>query len=284
MRKKIQTTLPEGGPRRTRLAGFSLLLLLLPLPNCLSAPKPSRLSPVDIPFAAVRDAGRTLDDVMEIMEADTVRKMLPDFESASGDSPVQLIRKGIFWHEVALNFGFGDNATLKGYAKKSYEILTELQSSGSVPRGYLPFVSAYRASALALWAGETSSLSRLSEAFQLFEDSVAQYSKVSYAPLFMRGSVAENLPRMFGKVEVAHGDFSALLQRASAEPAYLTPKILSLTLWAWANNRHRFGPKTPEMRAKILEACNRAISLDPQNRAGRSRAKKLKAELGESPG
>ena len=50
-----------------------------------------------------------------------------------------------------------------------------------------PFMLSYKASAMALVAGETFKLSLIGKSFQLFETAIQKYGAIHYLPEFMRG-------------------------------------------------------------------------------------------------
>jgi hypothetical protein len=141
-----------------------------------------------------------------------------------------------------------------------------------VPQELLPFVASYRASALSLMSGETKKLSLLGDAFDLFEDAVKKYAEVCYAPEFLRGSVAENLPWIFfRKKSFAKRDFQSIIDKQQKDMNFANRKIMSFTYWAWAKqfrNKHRM---------QAMQYLDKAIELDPGYQAGRQRAEALKA-------
>jgi hypothetical protein len=69
-----------------------------------------------------------LDDVMEIIDTSLLKTQLRAVELAYEQNPSEInkARKGIIYHETALNLGFLSKTEYKGYAKKSYDILTEM--------------------------------------------------------------------------------------------------------------------------------------------------------------
>ena len=228
----------------------------------------------------VREAEVQLQDVMEFIDPELLRKTIPEVEAIglSDKSPLAQARLGILWNEVALNFAFLKQGAMKGYAEKSYMLLSSVLEDPATPPGLVPFVASYRASSLALWAGESGSLGKVWQAFKLFDDAVRRYATVSYSPEFLRGSVAENLPWYFFKTRVAIEDFSSILAKAEADSAFANPRILSFTYWAWAFNQKKAGFSKAQ-REQALNYLDRAIALDPEYKAGRARAEKLKAEI-----
>jgi len=139
----------------------------------------------------------------------------------------------------------------------------------------LPFIESYRASALSLVSAETRKLKLLGDAFALLNNAVDKYSKVSYLPEFLRGSVAENLPWFFfSKRKYAKRDFQSIIDKQADNENYANWKIMNFTYWAWASQRQQ-----KKYREKAIEYLNRAIALDPNYEAGRERAEKLKTRL-----
>jgi len=215
-----------------------------------------------------------LDDVMELIDTAVVKRKLAEVERACATTPSILnkARLGIIYHETALNF-LADT-TYKGFSKKSYDILTEVVNMPEAPLALLPFVKSYRASALSLMSGETKKLALLGDAFELFADAVKTYSTVCYAPEFMRGSVAENLPWIFFKKKrFAKLDFQSIIDKQTYDADFANWKIMSFTYWAWAK---QFGKKH---RTLAIQYLDKAIQLDPNYQAGRKRAEELKEAL-----
>lgn len=228
-------------------------------------------------LAAVNAAALQLDDVMELTDTSLLKTKLHEVEAACKQHPTELnrIRLGIIHHETALNFSFLHKTSYTGYAQRSYDTLSAIVAAPGTTPAFMPFVAAYRASALALVAGETGKLDKLSAAFVLFDTAVARYAGVSALPEFLRGSVAENLPWYFvRKHKAARGDFRAIIKRYEANANYATPKLMSFTYWAWAN-----GHQGKKDRPEALRCLERAIALDTSGTGGRSRAEGLKAKL-----
>jgi hypothetical protein len=161
---------------------------------------------------------------------------------------------------------------MKGYAKKSFDILTELLEDTNTTKELLPFVSSYRASSLSLVGGETMKLKLVGEAFKLFQTSVDNYAAISYLPEFLRGSVAENLPWVFFfKKKFAKLDMQSIIDKQEKNNHYANSKIMSFVYWAWANQHQ--GKK---YRKQALIYLDKAIALDPHYLGGRKRAELLK--------
>lgn len=218
-----------------------------------------------------------LDDVMEIIDTTILKKKLTEVEDDHKANPNLLnrVRLGIIYHETALNLSLLTKTSYKGYSQKSYDILTELINSEKTPEALRPYVASYRASALSLVSAETRKLKHLHEAFDLFEVTVAEYSSASYLPEFLRGSVSENLPWFFfGKKKFAKEDFQSIITKQAANPGYANPKIMSFTLWAWANQH-----KGKKDRKQALEYLRKSIALDPDYKAGRKLSEDLLMRL-----
>ena len=220
-----------------------------------------------------------LEDVMEITDTNIVKAKAQACESENNRHPTELTkaRLGVIYHEVALNLGFLTDTTYKGYAARSYALLSELYSAPSTTPALLPFVASYRASALSLVGAETRKLKLVGKAFDAFAEAVAQYAAVSYLPEFLRGSVAENLPWFFfSKKRYAKKDFASIIARQSAQHDYASDKIMSFTYWAWAKQH-----PSRKHRAAALSYLDKAIHLDPDYRAGRAKAEALKKRFAE---
>lgn len=231
----------------------------------------------NLDFSKVKAFEHQLGDVMELIDTSELKTKLRDVEEKYEQNPneVNKVRLGIIYHETALNLSFFSKTEYKGYAKKSFDTLSELFNSSNTSKELLPFIASYRASALSLTGAETKKLKLLGEAFNLFDDAVKNYATISYLPGFLRGSVAENLPWFFfSKRQFAKTDFQAIIDQQDKNSEYANWKILSFTYWALANQR-----KGKKNRTQALAYLDKAILLDPHFKAGRQRAEDLKAKL-----
>ena len=222
-------------------------------------------------------AEKALEDVMEIIDTSYLRSKWQAVEADFAENPgaLQRIRLGILYHELTLNFSFLHKTLPKGYAQRSYDLLDAAYNDSSPLPGFMPFVAAYRASALSLVGAETGKLRPLHAAFEAFAAAEAAYGAACYAPAFLRGSVAENLPSIFYKKRrFAKVDFENIIARQQSQADYAPAKIMSFTYWAWANQHQ--GKKH---RQQALDYLERAIALDPNYVGGRERAETLRAKL-----
>ena len=218
-----------------------------------------------------------LDDVMELTDTTELKMKLTQVEQQFQQDPAEInkVRLGIIYHETALNLSFFSKTAYKGYAKQSYDLLNELANSPATTKEILPFVAAYKASALSLVGAETKKIKLLGEAFSLFSDAVNKYSDVSWLPEFLRGSVAENLPWFFfSKRKFAKIDFESIIRKEEKNPGYANEKIMSFTYWAWAKQH-----QSKRYRAQAINYLEKAILLDPNNQAARIKATQLKLKL-----
>ena len=235
------------------------------------------LTAQQLDFSKIKVYERHLDDVMELIDLDELKIKLREVEEDFKQNPTEMnkVRLGIIYHETALNLSFLSKTEFKGYAKKSFDTLSELFNSNETTKELLPFISSYRASALSLVCAETKKLRLLNEAFDMFKEAIEKYSHVSYLPEFMRGSVAENLSWIFvSKRKYAKQDFQSIIDKQEKNNEYANWKVMSFTYWAWAKQRQG---KT--YRSQSLAYLEKAISLDPNYKAGRQRAEELKAKL-----
>jgi tetratricopeptide (TPR) repeat protein len=220
-----------------------------------------------------------LEDVMEIIDTTFLKTQLKAVELAFEQNPSEInkARKGIIYHETALNLGFLSKTGYKGYAQKSYDILTEMAQNKQTTPELLPFITSYRASAISLVGAETKKLGLLGDAFRLFEIAVKDYADVSYLPEFLRGSVAENLPWIFYKKRrFAKLDMQSIIDKQVKNKEYANDKIMSFVYWAWANQHQGKNDRT--LAIKYLD---NAIFLDPNYTGGRKRAEELKVKLNQ---
>lgn len=228
-------------------------------------------------FSKVKAFEHQLEDVMELIDTTELKTKLKEVEENYNQNPNELnkVRLGIIYHETALNLSFLSKTEYKGYAKKSFDTLSELFNSPNTTKELLPFIASYRASALSLVCAETKKLKLLGEAFTLFNDAVKNYATVSYLPEFLRGSVAENLPWFFfTKRKFAKQDFQSIIDKQDKNKDYSNWKVMSFTYWAWAKQR-----QSKKYRTQALTFLDKAISLDPNYKAGRQKAEDLKAKL-----
>jgi tetratricopeptide (TPR) repeat protein len=228
-------------------------------------------------LAGVKAMEHQLDDVMELIDTNLLKSKLKEVEEEFRGNPTEInkARLGIIYHETALNLSFFSKTEYKGYAKKSFAMLTELFSSPNTTKELMPFVASYRASALSLVGAETKKLKLLGKAFTLFNDAVKKYSDVSFLPEFLRGSVAENLPWFFfRKRKSAKHDFQSIIEKQNTNADYANWKIMSFTYWAWAKQHQ--GKK---YRVQAMQYLDKAIALDTDYKAGRKKAEELKMKL-----
>ena len=225
----------------------------------------------------VKSFEHQLSDVMELIDTPVLKLKLKDAEEiyAITQSEINKTRLGIIYHETALNLGFFSKTEYKGYAQKSYDILSEMFNSPNTTPELLPFISSYRASALALVGAETRKLKLLGKAFTFFNDAVEKYSNVSYCPEFMRGSVAENLPWFFfSKRKYAKQDFQSIIAKNEKDTNYANWKIMSFTYWAWAKQH-----QSKKDRNQAIAYLDKAMALDTNYQAGRKRSEELKSKM-----
>ena len=218
-----------------------------------------------------------LDDVMEIIDTITLVDKLKEVEQNYKQDATEInkVRLSIIYHETALNLTFLAKSTYKGYAQKSFDLLTQLETNFSTTPSLLPFIASYRASALALVGGETKKLSLVGQSFKLFEEAIEKYAEISYIPEFLRGSVAENLPWFFfRKRKFAKQDMQAIINKHDINSEYATDKIMSFTYWAWANQHQQ-----KKYRKEAIAYLYKASALDPFYQAGRKRGEELKLLL-----
>ena len=228
-------------------------------------------------FSKVKAIEHQLDDVMELIDTTALKIKLKKAEDEFKVNPTEInkARLGIIYHETALNLSFFSKTEYKGYAKKSFDILTELFNAPTTTVSLMPFIVSYRASALSLVGAETKKLKLLGEAFTLFNDAVEKYSFVSYLPEFLRGSVAENLPWFFfSKRKHAKQDFQSIIAKQNTNAEYANWKIMSFTYWAWAKQH-----QSKKYRTQALQYLDKAIALDPEYKAGRKKAEELKSKF-----
>ncbi len=231
----------------------------------------------NIEYSKIKAIEHQLGDLMELTDTNEVKNKLEEVEQNYHTNPSELnkIRLGIIYHETALNFTFLSKSNYKGYAQKSYDILTELSKNEQIDQNFMPFIASYRASSVSLVGAETQKLSFLSQAFDLFSDAVKKYESVSYLPEFLRGSVAENLPWIFVfKKKAAKNDFQSIILKQEKNDSYANAKIMSFTYWAWANQH-----PSKKFRKQALFYLDKAIALDPNYKAGRKKAEELKMSI-----
>ena len=231
----------------------------------------------NLDFAKVKSIEHQLDDVMELIDTSALKLKLIEVEESCKLNPSEMnkSRLGIIYHETALNLSFFSKTDYKGYARKSFDVLTEIFDSPNTTKELMPFIAAYRASALSLVGAETKKLKLLGEAFILFKDAVEKYATISYLPQFLRGSVAENLPWFFfSKRKSAKLDFQSIIDKQEINADYANWRIMSFTYWAWANQH-----QSKKYRKQAISYLDKAIELDKNYQAGRKRAEDLRSKL-----
>ncbi|MEO6722199.1 MAG: hypothetical protein ABIN67_17665 [Ferruginibacter sp.] len=248
---------------------FTLIITAMTITNSLSAQQ--------LDFSKVKTYEHQLDDVMEIIDTTELKAKLKEVEQQFQQEPTEInkVRLGIIYHETALNLSFFSKTEYKGYAKKSFDQLSDLFNSPSTIKELMSFIASYRASALSLVGAETKKLKLLGEAFTLFGDAVNKYADISYLPKFLRGSVAENLPWFFfSKRKFARQDFQSIINKQEKNTDFANWKIMSFTYWAWAKQHQ--GKKD---RNQAITYLDKSINLDQNYKAGRTKAEELKKTL-----
>ena len=231
----------------------------------------------NVDFLKVKAFEHQLDDVMELIDTTELKTKLKEVEENYKQNPNEInkVRLGIIYHETALNLSFFSKTEFKGYAKKSFDTLSNLFNSANTSRELFPFIASYRASALSLVGAETKKLKLLGEAFTLFNDAVKNYAAVSYLPEFLRGSVSENLPWFFfTKRKFAKQDFQSIIDKQNKNSEYANWRVMSFTYWACAEQR-----QSKKYRTQSLAYLDKAISLDQNYKAGRTKAEELKTAM-----
>lgn len=248
---------------------LTLIIIAMTITNSLTAQQ--------LDFSKVKTYEHQLDDVMEIIDTNGLKVKLKEVEHQFQQEPNEInkVRLGIIYHETALNLSFFSKTEYQGYAQKSFDQLSELFNSPKTTIELMPFVASFRASALSLVGAETKKLKYIGQAFTLFAEAVAKYSDISYLPEYLRGSVAENLPWFFfAKRRVAKNDFQSIISKQEKNADFANWKIMSFTYWAWAKQHQ--GNK---YRNQAISYLDKAISLDPNFKAGRTKAEALKLTL-----
>lgn len=201
--------------------------------GCASAmPPPARLDHLEAHVSSlpstveVRNAAKALLDISEILDPGQARANVTAAEHALNreHSVVNRLRLGIAYHEAALNFL---PSGVSGDAQKSYDILSAADLHAEVAPALEPYIFAYLASAQALLAADGGAIANVAAAFDIFDRVVARYGHVANITLFLRGSVAENLPWFFFKANDAKRDLETIIARAEHDADYASSKTLS---------------------------------------------------------
>lgn len=237
----------------------------------------NNLSAQQLDFSKVKAIEHQLDDVMELIDTTELKIKLQEVKENYNQNPNEInkVRLSIIYHETALNLSLFSRTDYKGYAKKSFDALSELFNSPTTEKELFPFIASYRASALSLVGAETKKLKLIGKAFTLFNDAVKNYADVSYLPEFLRGSVAENLPWFFfSKRQFAKKDFQSIIDKQEKNNKYANWKVMSFTYWACAKQR-----QSKKYKSEALAYLDKAIALDQNYKAGRQKAEDLKTKM-----
>jgi hypothetical protein len=221
----------------------------------------------------IREAEKILSDVTEMIDYQVIEKKLSAQESLVRRQATFLdsLRLGILYHESALILM--KKKQKSPHAKMSFDLLSRLMASAKSENEFLPVIAAYRASARSLQSAESGKLSELAEAFDFFEEAAQKYAAFSPYPEFLRGSVAENLPKIFFKKRrFAKIDFLALKKKYETDIAFAEPRLMSFVYLALA----RLMRKNNDSESKIL--LKKAMSLDSEQNAAYAEAEKLLAK------
>lgn len=236
----------------------------------------SRGETPDTSFKSVKLIESHLLDVMEIDERSAEHKTR-EIESEYQMFPDQMnmARLGIVYHERALSHFNSPDGEKRKFASGSFEILDELHQSPDTFPELRPFVAAYRSSSIALMAAERRNPALINTSFESFDKAIKQYSPVSYCPEYLRANIAGNLPWFFfSKRKLARQDFESIIQKHQLNNQYAPYRIMSFVYFGWAKLSH-----SGKYIQQAVAFLDKAMHLDPKNRAAGKKAEELKSKL-----
>ena len=148
-----------------------------------------------------------LESYMQLTQTE-IALQLPKMESISQHthSALEQTISGIFFHEAAMKFT--DKTLVAGYAKKSYETLTQLAENPNTEAEIMPFVTAFQGSAQVLFGEATDSKLEIRKGFKVLNASVENYHKYSFISRYLRGTTFERLSL---SKSIARKDFTLLI-------------------------------------------------------------------------
>ena len=230
--------------------------------------------PDDSSIVLVKEYEEKLTDVMEVIDPKRAKRNMKTYEEKTQADPTMLnrVKLGIVYHEVSLNL-FKEG--YKGYAKRSFEILSDPELYESSPESLNPFIFSYIASSRALMGSEEGDIGYVNDAFLILDKAVDIYGVYSYAPLFMRASIAENLPWFFFRSGEAKKDFEAIISSREKNKDYASDKIMSFVYLGLAK-------QVLNEKELAISYLNKSIDFDPGGVGAREMAEELLKELAQS--
>ena len=207
------------------MAGFALASGCTPMRN---APVVAHLHALPSASEGTTSADETVADVAEILQAEIVRRNLADTRADHERDPSTLnaVRMAIAYHEASLVLGDDEP-----WAARSFAILSDPRVYASADDELKPIVFSYMGSARALMGRDTRRIGYVRDAFLILDDAVRVWGDTSPMPRFLRGSVAENLPRSFRKRAVAKSDFRRLIELDAEDDTFASDKLMSFVLY-----------------------------------------------------
>ena len=222
---------------RKKITIFSIVLnlTLVSFVGCLSIDKEKTLEgfsglELDLSSNEYARAEEELRSVTEQLEIENIKTQIESINKKDLTDALSKLKLGILYHEASLL-----SANNPEYSKISFSILSNSDLRNSIGKEYLPFLFSYLASARSLQGRDTSSLNYLKDAFWILDQLVLKSKDKTGIALFLRGSISENLPWIFGKSSVAKSDFQEIIQSQKKD------SFINYINFGWRiNNRWNF--------------------------------------------
>lgn len=217
-------------------------------------------------------ASNELAEVIDIVDFDQIMAKISSQKELIKKEPTFLnkVKLGILYHDGAMQLVGTKKAARRELAEESYTLLSILATESSKQPHLLPFVKAYQASSLGLLGAANTNNDLIKQSFVLFDQTIDQFGKAYYVPLYLRAKIAENLPYPYNKKRWAKTDYSNLINWFESNSNSINNRTMIQTYLAWA--KLHANKKDYSQAVQYLEE---AIKLGQDNNSTVQKAKEL---------
>lgn len=199
------------------------------------------------------EALQILEPYMEVLDPDFLNTTIERLESIENPELMDRAALGIMYHELCVvHYLRGKDKAYAPYAQKSLDVLRGVVDT--VPSSARPIIDAYIVSARSLVASVKSNLIELISVIRAYDKLIARDGVVCYCPLFLQGSLLENVPNLFGAHAKAARRFREIIAARATNPDYASDKIVGFCYLSLS----RFEKNA----AKNTELTQQALSYD----------------------
>ncbi len=178
---------------------------------------------------------QSLGPFMEVVDQVKLTRNLDMLQAGTAKVDVSLVplALGITYHEMCvLGYLKRHDASYASYAQKALDQL-EL-ARADAPQAALPILDAYATSARSLVAAVKRNPFGLLGVIRRYNQLIRRDAAVCYCADFLRASLLENLPNLFGGHAQAATSLNRILAIQQERPEYCPPKIVSFCYFGLA--------------------------------------------------